>query len=197
MAFIAMKLLPLLAVSSALLATGPLTAQAQAPAASSSLAPKLAEADKKFIKDFVEQHLLEQELVNKARGKEMGAVRDQKPSPLAPAVSSLYKKLYSELTASWTELATLSQGKKVEITTTPKPADAAEAAAVAKLSGEKFDKEFVKTIGKEAKKTDTLLTNAGKTVRDPEVKAFIDKWAPPFKAHLTEADSAEKALKAK
>ncbi len=192
-----MKLLPLLAAASAVLLATVLPVHAQATAASSTLAAKLPEADRKFIKDFVEQHLLEQELVNKARGKEMSAVRDSKPSPLAPAVSALYKKLHSELTASWTELATLSQGKKVEISTTAKPKDLADAAAVAKMTGEKFDKEFVKTIGKETKKTDLLLSNAAKSVRDAEVKAFIDKWAPAFKAHVTEAESAEKALKAK
>jgi putative membrane protein len=170
---------------------------AQAPAAGSTPVPRLAEADKKFIKDFVEQHLAEQALVEKARGKEMSMVRDNKPSPLAPGVSTLYKKLHKELTTSWTELATLSQAKKVEITTTAKPADASAAAAVGKLSGEKFDAEFVKTIGKEAKKADTLLTTAGKTVRDAEVKAFIDKWAPTYKAHLTDIDTTEKALKAK
>jgi predicted outer membrane protein len=193
MASTAMKSLLFLA----LLTLSPLAVFAQSTAASATLAPRLAEADKKFIKDFVEQHLLEQELVNKARGKEMGAVRDQKPSPLAPAVSALYKKLHSELTSSWTELATLSQSKKVEITTTAKPADLAAAAAVGKLPADKFDKEFVKTIAKEAKKTDTLLANAGKSVRDPEVKAFVDKWGPTFKAHLGEVDTAEKALKAK
>jgi hypothetical protein len=34
-------------------------------------------------------------------------------------------------------------------------------------------------------------------VRDADLKAFIDKWAPTFKTHLTEVESAEKALKAK
>jgi predicted outer membrane protein len=180
-----------------LVALSPLAAFAQSTAASATLAPRLAEADKKFIKDFVGQHLLEQELVNKARGKEQGAVRDNKPSPLAPAVSTLYKKLHNELTASWTELATLSQNKKIEITTTAKPADLADAAAVGKLTGEKFDKEFVKTIGKEVKKTYLVLTNAAKAVRDPDVKAFVEKWSPAFKAHVAEVEAAEKALKAK
>ncbi len=195
MTHIVMKILSLVAL--AILAGSPLAVLAQTPSASSTLAPKLPEADKKFIKDFVEQHLMEQELVNKARGKEQGAVRDNKPSPLTPAASGLYKKLNTDLTTSWTELATLSQTKKVEITTTPKPADAAAAAAVAKLAGDKFDKEFIKTVGKEAKKTDMILTNAAKSVRDAEVKAFVEKWAPTFKGHLTEVDSAEKALKGK
>lgn len=188
-----MKFLPLLTA----LIFSPIALFSQATSGSSTLAPRLAESDRKFIKDFVEQHLVEQDLVNKARGKEMNAVRDNKPSPLAPAVSGLYKKLHSELTSSWTELATLSQSKKIEIPTTAKPADLADSAAMGKLSGEKFDKEFVKTIAKEAKKTDTILTNAAKSVRDPDMKAFVDKWAPTFKAHLTEAESAEKALKAK
>lgn len=191
MAGLAMKSLLFLA----LLALSPLTGLAQSTSA--GLAPRLAEAEKKFIKDFAEQHQFELALVERARGKEMGAVRDNKPSPLAPAVSTLYKKLHSELTSSWTEFATLSQSKKVEIPVGAKPSDATEVNNVAKLAGEKFDKEFVKVIGKEAKKTDTLLTTAGKSVRDPEVKAFIDKWAPAFKAHLTETDTAQKALKAK
>lgn len=188
---------PLLLLAATVLAVAPLTASAQTSSASATLAPKLAEADKKFIKDFAHQHQFELALVERARGKEMGAVRDNKPSPLAPAVSTLYKKLHTELTNSWTEFATLSQSKKVEIPVGAKPADMADVNALAKLAGEKFDKDFVKTIGKEAKKTDTLLTNAAKSARDPEVKAFIEKWAPAFKAHLAEADTAEKALKAK
>ena len=99
----------LLAAVAAALLVIPAPSFAQAPASSSATAARLPEAEKKFIKDFVEQHLLEQELVNRARGKETAAVRDNKPSPLTPAVSALYKKLFGELTASWTEFATLSQ----------------------------------------------------------------------------------------
>lgn len=191
-----MKSLSLIALTAALF-TVATSALAQTPAASSTLAPKLAEADKKFIKDFAEQHNFEQELANKARGKEMGATRDKKPNPLTPAATTLYKKVLGDLTTSWTEFATLSQAKKVDILASAKPKDAAEAAAMGKLAGDKFDKEFVKMLGKEAKKTDLMLTNAGKTVRDPEVKAFVDKWAPAFKGHLAEVETAEKALKGK
>lgn len=190
-----MKPLSLLALA-AFLAASPLTSFAQS-GTTSALVPRLAEAERKFIKDFSEQHQFELALVERARGKEMGAVRDNKPSPLAPAVTTLYKKLHSDLTKSWTEFATISQAKKVEITVGAKPSDTAEVNALGKLAGEKFDKEFVKIIGKEAKKTDLLLANAAKSVRDPELKAFVDKWAPAFKGHVTEIDSAEKALKAK
>lgn len=191
-----MKSISLVALTAALF-TFAHAASAQTPAAASTLAPRLPEADKKFIKDFAEQHVFERDLVERARGKEMGATRENKPNPLSPTVTTLYKKLLGDLTASWTEFATLSQGKKVEIPTAPKPKDAADINAVAKLAGEKFDKEFVKVISKEAKKTDTMLTTAGKTTRDPELKAFVEKWAPAFKAHLTEVDSAEKAMKGK
>ena len=191
-----MKTISLIALTAALFTAAP-SALAQTPAASSTLAPKLAEADKKFIKDFSAQHTFEQELANKARSKELGATRDNKPSPLTPAATTLYKKVLGDLTKSWTEFATLSQDKKVDILASANPKDAAEASAMAKLPGDKFDKEFVKTIGKEAKKTDLLLTTAAKTVRDPEVKAFVDKWAPAFKSHLADVEAAEKALKAK
>jgi len=193
----AMKRLPLLALVSTLLTTGPLAAPAQAPATASTLAPRLGEVEKKFIKDFVEQHLVEQDLVGRARGKEQAAVRDTKPTPLSPAVSGLQKKMFNELTASWTELATVSQAKKVEIPTAAKPKDLTDSAAVAKLPPDKFDKEFLKVLAKEAKKTDLILTTATKSVRDAELKAFVDKWAPTFKAHLAEIETAEKTLKGK
>lgn len=192
----AMKSLSLFAVA-ALLAGTSLTALAQTSGASSTMMPRLAEAEKKFIKDFVDQHLVEQDIVNKARGKEQAAMRDQKPSPLSPAVSGVQKKMFNELTSSWTEIATIAQNKKVEIPTAAKPKDLQDSMAMGKLTGDKFDKEFLKVVGKEAKKTDMVLTTAGKSVRDADLKAFIDKWAPAFKAHVTDIDAAEKALKAK
>ena len=163
---------------------------AQAPAATSPLAARLGDPEKKFIKDFTEQHLFEQELVNKAKAKDTA-------NPIGAATGALYKKVMGDLGKSWTEFATLTQEKKVEITTTAKTSDRAAATAVGKLDGVKFEKEFVKVLGKEAKHTDTLLTTAEKSVRDAEVKAFIEKWAPAFKAHLTEIDAAEKGLKGK
>jgi putative membrane protein len=169
----------------------------RAQATSSATAPRLEEADKKFIKDFVEQHLFEQELVNRVRGKQHKAQQDQKPNPITPPVNGVYKKVSGDLTKSWTEFATLSQAKNVTITTTAKPADTAVAGAIGKLEGEKFEKEFLKVLGKEAKKTDTLLTNAAKSTRDAEIKAFVAQWAPAFKAHLAEIENAEKAMKAK
>ncbi len=191
-----MKPISLIALTAALF-TVATSALAQTPAASSTLAPKLPEADKKFIKDFSEQHTFEQELANKARSKEMSATRDKKPNPLTPATTTLYRKVLGDLTKSWTEFATLSQEKKVDILASAKPKDAAEATALGKLTGDKFDKEFVKILGKEAKKTDLMLTTAAKTLRDPEMKAFVDKWAPAFKGHLADVEAAESALKAK
>ena len=163
---------------------------AQTPAAPAAAAPRLADADKKIIKDFVEQHLFEQELANKARAKD-------RANPIGAATGGLYKKVLGDLEKSWTELATVAQEKKIEIPTTAKASDRAAATAVGKLDGDKFEKEFVKVLGKEAKKTSALLTASAKSVRDAEIKAFIEKWSPAFAAHPTEAETAEKAMKGK
>jgi Domain of unknown function (DUF4142) len=190
-------------VAAALVAlASPVFAQqpAAAPAASAPLSPAakpkpLDSTEKKFVKDFVEQHLFEQELTLRVRGKQNKAQREKKPSPLSPAMSDLYKKVSGDLTASWTEFATLTQSRDLEITTTPKAADKAASDRIGKLEGEKFEKELVKALGKEAKKTVTILTTAAKSVRDPEIKAFIDKWSPAFTAHVAAVESAETAIK--
>lgn len=182
-------------LAAALLATATLaTAQTEAPApapapaapAAPAAKPKpLAEPEKKFVKDAAEAHLIEQKLTSVA-----------KTAAKSEGAKSVGAKISGDLTKSWEEFATVTMAKGAQLMTEIKASDKASAERMGKLEGEKFDKEFLKDIGKEAKKTAKIFETASKSLKDPELKAFAEKWLPTLKTHADEIEKAEKALKA-
>jgi predicted outer membrane protein len=153
------------------------------PATGSAKAPELSVGDKKFFKDASEGILLEQKLV----------VLGSKTST-NDTVKKECDKMTGELTKVWERLATLSMSKGAQLAADVAKTDAAKVDRLAKLKPDKFDKEFVKDLGKETKKTAKFFGMAEKTLQDGEVKKFASDWSPTIKGHDEEVDRAQKEL---
>lgn len=153
-----------------------------APATTPAAKPKpLGEADKRFFKEVSEAILVEQKLALMGTKDAHG----EETKKAATTINNELKKL-------WERFATLSQEKGATIATEVSKSDANKAERIAKQKEERFDKDLLDDLGKEAKKTTRLFES--KTLQDPEVKQFASEWAPTIKGHETTIDRAEKAL---
>ena len=158
---------------------------AVAPATPAPKAKPLAEPEKKFVKDAAEAHLVEQKLTTVA-----------KTAAKSESAKKVSAKVAGDLGKSWEEFATIAMAKGAQLTMELKASDKASADRMGKLEGEKFDKEFLKDLGKEAKRTAKMFETASKSLKDPELKAFAEKWVPTLKSHADDIEKAEKELKA-
>ena len=173
------KFLTLLAAA---LLAAVLPAPAQAPAAKS---PPLADAEKRFVKEAADSLLVGQLLAT------MGA----RSLTASDGTKTLTTKVNGELEKAWTEFATVSMAKNAQIPTEVNHTDKAAAGKIGKLTADKMEKELIKELAKESKKNARAFETAAKSLRDPELKAFAEKWAPTLKGHSTELDQYEDKLK--
>ena len=188
-----MKTTPRIFAAAFLAASSLASAQNEAPApapaavAPATPAPKakpLAEPEKKFVKDAAEGHLIEQKLTGLA-----------KKSASSEGAKKVGAKIAADHAKSWEEFATVSMAKGAQLSMELKASDKSGAERMGKLEGEKFDKEFLKDIGKEAKKLARVFETGSKSMKDPELKAFAEKWVPTLKSHADDVEKAEKELK--
>jgi hypothetical protein len=145
----------------------------------------LAAQDKKFIKDAGESVYYELALVDKAKTK---AGTD--------AVKKLGEKLNDDLKKVWEEVAGVAQTNNEKMPTELSGGDKSAAERLNKLDGEKFDKQFLSLISKEAKKLSRVFD--AKSLQNADVKKVADNYGATLKNHVTVIDKAEKeAAKAK
>jgi predicted outer membrane protein len=145
----------------------------------------LGPADKKFIKDAGESVYYELALVEKAKIKAG-----------SNAVKTLGEKLNTDLKKVWEEVATVAQSNNEKMPTELSGGDKSAAERLNKLDGEKFDKQFLGLISKEAKKLSRVFD--AKSLQNADVKKVADNYGATLKNHVTEIDKAEKeAAKAK
>ncbi len=161
--------------------SAPGAATPTAPAAPAAKPKPLAEADKRFFKDASEAILFEQKLAL------MGTKEGKGEETLKAA-----KTINGDLTKVWEKLATLSMEKGATIAQEVSKADANKVQRIAKQKEEKFDKDLLDDLGKEAKKTTRIFEN--KALQDPDLKQFVSEWSPTIKGHEAAIDKAEKAL---
>jgi predicted outer membrane protein len=161
------------------------TAHAQTPAADAPAKP-LAQNEKKFVKDAAEQMIAEIHLVEITRHA----------GPGSEALKKSNEKINKELGDAWGELAKVADANKLEYPKTDvTPSEKTNIAKLKKLEGDKFDKGFLKALSKETKRTAQIFATAGKGVQNPELKAYIEKWAPTITSHNEEVEQAEDAAK--
>lgn len=188
----------LLAASIAAAMFGPAGAQAQTgensqagqvgsstTAATASSEAKLTAADRKAITDMGMANMAEVELGKLAQSKSQNA-----------EVKEFATKMVEDHGKAWSEVKALAQAKGV---TLPAELDAkhkAMATRLEKLTGDSFDKTYVKQGGVGAhKETLTKLQKASKAAKDPDVKAQVDKTIPVVQAHLKQAEQLAKGGK--
>jgi len=175
----------LMAVSVAAAMFGAVGAQAQttqpagaSTAASANSAAKLTAADRKAIMDMGMSNMAEVEMGKLAQSKSQNA-----------EVKAFAQKMIDDHGKALTEVQTLAQSKGVTLPTELDAKHKAMSDRLAKLSGDSFDKTYVKQGGVGAhKETLTKLQAASKGAKDPDVKAQVDKTIPVVQEHLKHAE---------
>jgi len=174
----------LMAVSAAMF--GAVGAQAQtsqqsgasSTAATASSDAKLTSADRKAIMDMGMSNMAEVEMGKLAQSKSQNA-----------EVKAFAQKMVDDHGKALTEVQTLAQSKGVTLPTELDAKHKAMSAKLEKMSGDAFDKAYVKQGGVGAhKETLTKLQAASKGAKDPEVKGQVDKMIPVVQEHLKHAE---------
>jgi putative membrane protein len=161
-------------------------AQTPAPVASGSAAATLSKADQKAVVDMAMSNMAEV-----ATGK-MAVAKSQNPQ-----VKAFAQKMIDDHTTAQNDVTTLAQAKGVTLPTDLDATHKAMAAMLDKLSGDAFDKAYMKNAGvSDHTKTHNKLAKAASAAKDPDVKAAATKMMPVVDQHLQLAkDQAATAAK--
>lgn len=149
---------------------------------------KVARGDRKFIETAAEGGMFEVQV------SKLATTRAQDPK-----VKEFASMLVDQHTKANDELVQLANAKGVELPAAPPRSKRNEIEKLGKKQGAEFDKDYVRDVGIKAHEKDIkLFEKAQKDVKDPELKAWVDKTLPTLKAHLAAAEKlppAEDAAK--
>jgi len=141
---------------------------------------KLARADRKFVEDAAEGGMME---------VQAGQLAASKASD--PNVKSFADTLVKDHSNANNELVQLANSKKVELPAAPSRSERKDIEKLGKLSGKDFDKQFVSMGVKDHEKDIKKFEKASGKVKDPELKAWIDKTLPTLRQHLAQAQKLQ------
>lgn len=167
-----MKTIPTLFVAAAL-AIGTAFANAQ----------ELARKDKEFLKNAAQGGMTEVRLGTLAKEKATHA-----------DVKSFGSMMTTDHGKANAELKALAEKKSVELPTELDAKHQGKLDKFAKLSGDEFDKAYVKEMVSKHKKEVSEFEDASREAKDPEVKAFAEKTLPTLRAHLEQVQAIQKEL---
>ncbi|MDB5955199.1 DUF4142 domain-containing protein [Ramlibacter sp.] len=139
---------------------------------------KVARGDRKFIEEAASSGMFEVQVGQLAASKATDA-----------NVKSFASMLVDQHTAANNELVKIANAKGVELPAAPKHSMRREIEKLGKKTGDAFDRDFVREVGiKDHKKDIKEFEKASKDVKDPELKAFVDKTLPTLREHLAAAE---------
>jgi predicted outer membrane protein len=154
-----------------------------AAGATGSGAAKLSAADKKGIMDMAIANMAEVETGKLALSKSQNA-----------EVKTFAQQMIDDHTKALTEVQTLAQSKGVTLPTELDAKHKAMSAKLEKLSGDAFDKAYMKQAGlADHKATHAKLKSITKNAKDPDVKATAEKTMPTVEQHLKAAQQMSTA----
>ncbi|MCA1247506.1 DUF4142 domain-containing protein [Massilia sp. MS-15] len=138
---------------------------------------KLSAADKKTLTDMAIANMAEVETGKLALSKSQNA-----------EVKTFAQQMVDDHGKALTEVQALAQTKGVTLPTELDAKHKAISAKLEKLSGEAFDREYMKTVGvTDHKQTHSKLQQGAKSAKDPDVKALATKMMPTVEQHLKAA----------
>jgi len=138
---------------------------------------KLARGDRRFIQDAAGAGMFEVQAAQLASTKATDA-----------QVKSFASKLVADHQKANDELVQIANAKKVEVPAAPPKGKRSEIEKLGKLTGADFDRRFVREIGIKAHQEDIKkFEKASKDVKDPQLKAWVDKTLPHLREHLAMA----------
>ena len=146
-------------------------------AAGATGSANVSKADRKGIMDMAMVNMAEIEMGKLAQSKSQNA-----------EVKTYAQQMIDDHTKALQEVQTVAQAKGVTLPTELDAKHKAMSAKLEKLSGDAFDREYMKVGGlashKEAHK---LLQKNQKSAKDPEVKGLATKMLPTVEQHLKAA----------
>ena len=146
-------------------------------------APRLARADRRFIEQAAASGMHE------LQAAQLAATR-----ATDPAVKDYASMLAQHHGTANNELTQLAASLGVELPPAPPRAMRNELESLGKKTGAEFDREFVKQVGvKEHEKDIKRFQSASKDVKEPQLKAWIDKTLPGLQQHLSAAQKLPQA----
>lgn len=138
---------------------------------------KLARGDRKFIEEAASHGQFE---------VQAGRLAAQKGSD--QAVKSFGERLVKDHTAANQELRQIATQHQVKLDADLPRSLRNRLQDLEKKTGAEFDREFVKEVGIEAHEDDVKkFKEASKDVKDPQLKAWVDKTLPVLEQHLAQA----------
>jgi predicted outer membrane protein len=150
----------------------------QAAAGTAASGAKLNAGDEKILKDMAMANMAEVEGGKLAQSKSQSS-----------EVKAFAQQMIDDHTANLNEVKALAQARGVTLPTEPDAKHKAMAAKLEKMSGDAFDKAYMKQAGVQDHKTvHAKLKAASKKAKDPEVKALVDKTEPVVAQHLKSAE---------
>ncbi|WP_312193429.1 DUF4142 domain-containing protein, partial [Sphingobacterium sp.] len=93
------------------------------------------------------------------------------------------------------ELTTLAQAKSITVPATLGTEQQKVKDDLSKKTGREFDKAYIDDMVEDHEKDVKLFEDASKNLKDPELKAFVDKTLPTLKAHLEHSKTVRDKLK--
>jgi predicted outer membrane protein len=139
----------------------------------------LSKADEKILMDMAHANIAEVEAGKIAQSK---SKNDQ--------VKSFAQQMIDDHGKALTEVQQLAQQKGVTLPTEPDAKHKAMAKKLEAMSGEAFDKAYMKNAGVADHKTvHSMLMRDETRAKDPDVKALATKMAPVVEQHLKSAQS--------
>jgi putative membrane protein len=85
------------------------------------------------------------------------------------------------------ELKKIAGQKKLALPTELEPEHQNTVKELEKLSGAYFDQQYMQEMVKDHTKDVAEFRNAGKTLKDPDLKAWAEKTLPVLESHLEQA----------
>lgn len=113
-----------------------------------------------------------------------------------PQVRSFAQQMIDDHTKALQEMQQLGQKKQMTVPSETDFQHKAIATALRLLTGEAFDKQYIRQVGvNDHRRTVDLLTRMQQTARDPELKAHAAKMLPIVQRHLAMAREMDQKMK--
>ncbi|RJG16104.1 DUF4142 domain-containing protein [Massilia cavernae] len=163
----------------------PMAVQAQKAGMNTPAASSLNKTDSAIAMDMARTNMAEVETGKLAVSKTKNA-----------GVKAFAQRMIDEHSQALNDVTQLAQDKGINLPTEPDAKHKAMAARLSKLSGDAFDREYMKRAGVEYHtKVLAALKKQEAKARDPDVKALAAKMLPMVEQHLDSAKGMSNTTK--
>jgi putative membrane protein len=168
-------------LAAALLAVG---ATVAIPLSSQAADNSVSSGDRKFVEKAAQGGMAEVQL------GQLAAQRAQ-----SDEVKQFAQRMVSDHSAANDKLKQLATQKGITVPTDLDSSSRREYDKLQKLSGAKFDREYMSNMVSDHKKDVKEFQSEAKSAKDPDIKSFAASTLPTLQDHLKMAQSAETAAK--